>query len=163
MFAILYFPQRNFQAKLNGIHQNWKRHKCWLRVIVIVAFICYVSKISVFPILQFYLKRSTVPLLMAIRLYYLEFFRMVYIVQFILASSTLRVRFKRLNTSLELMKFDIVGKEATSIAQLYHKLCDLAEILNQTFTFHFIAIFANLLVRTSSIFYFESFAHFSIS
>lgn len=155
--------KKYFQAKLIGIHQNWKRHKCGLRVIVFVAFVCFVSKISVFPILQLYLKRSTVPLLMTIRLYYFEFFRMVYIVQFILASSALQVRFRKFNKNLEIMKFDIGGKEATSLAQLYHKLCDTAEILNETFTFHFIAIFANLLVRMTNNLNFESFAYFFIS
>lgn len=88
---------------------------------------------------------------------------MVYVVQFILALSTLRMRFRKLNKSVEIMKFDIGGKEAVLISRLYHKLCDIAEILNETFTFHFIAIFANLLVRMAIDFYFESFAYFSTS
>lgn len=83
---------------------------------------------------------------MAIRLYYIEFFRMVYVVQFILASSTLQVRFWKFNKRIEATKFDIHGKEVANIAQLYHQLCNIVEILNGIFTFHFIAIFANLLV-----------------
>lgn len=84
---------------------------------------------------------------MLIRLYYLQFFRMIYVVQFILASLTLHVRFKKLNDNLEIVISDFDGKDAFNTAQLYHKLCDLAEMLNATFTFHLIAIFANLLVR----------------
>lgn len=141
---------QNFQAKLIGINQNWRRHKILSFVIAITAFFCFLLKISIFPLIQFYFKLPGIPVLMSIRLYYFEFFRMLYVVQFIMASLALQVRFRKLNENLEITRSDFDGKDALNIARLYHMLCDLAELLNATFSFHFIAIFANLLVKISS-------------
>lgn len=72
---------------------------------------------------------------------------MVYVVQFILACLALRERFGKLNGALEVVKLGFDGKDIVILGQLYHKLCDAIQVLNETFTFHFITIFLNLIVN----------------
>ena len=81
--------------------------------------------------------------------------RTLYIAQLSLACLSIQKRFKVLNNSLVEMIRKENFKFMTSLSNLnirkaYHDLCNLIDIINETFTFHFILLFPNVLVRTIS-------------
>lgn len=85
---------------------------------------------------------------------YINTFRMFYVGQFILASLAIQSRFYELNQQIKIpvLSFDIktvapCNSENYRIGRIYHKLCDGIEIINETFTAHFIFLFTNGLVR----------------
>lgn len=99
-----------------------------------------------YSFLQPFFDLPQLPFLFYGRFFFIEFYRMIYVIQFTLACAALRERFKKLNNLLKIVKLDVDGKEIVTVGQLYHKLCDAIEVLNESFTFHFITIFLNLIV-----------------
>lgn len=94
---------------------------------------------------------------------YLNFFRIFYSVQFILACLAVRIRFKAFNQSLTLCltqskcghegDVEAVAFDDLSISKstkIFHSLSDAIEIINGTFTFHLVIIISILLVRIES-------------
>lgn len=90
---------------------------------------------------------------------YLNFFRLFYSVQFILACLTIRIRFKAFNQSLTpCLTQSKCGHEGDVEAaalddlsilkstKIFHSLSDAIEIINGTFTFHLVIIISLLLV-----------------
>lgn len=84
-----------------------------------------------------------------------DLLRMFFIAQFILACAAIHVRFKALNKELERRKVkaskEIVSKRKLSdtleMEKVFQKICDCIDIVNETFTFHFVFIFTIVLVN----------------
>jgi hypothetical protein len=66
-------------------------------------------------------------------------------IQFVLVTSTLTSRFQALSEHLDAssqVKFVISKQRRTmNIARLFDQLCDAIDIVNETFTFHFLLAF----------------------
>lgn len=79
--------------------------------------------------------------------------RHAFIAQFLLATGLVRCRFEALNENLKsyIMTSNLkvlTAKPLSTIkcGKVFHSLCDCIEIINKTFTFHFIVMIANSLV-----------------
>lgn len=84
---------------------------------------------------------------------YINIFRMFYSAQFILAASAVFSRFKALNYHLErsipISTIKIISTTNSTfhkVDKIFHELCDAIEVINKTFTCHFVFIFAICLV-----------------
>ena len=79
-------------------------------------------------------------------------FTMCFVCQFIISSLALKNRFQALNESFENFSNDEIKFvetkvfESAKFGKLFDKLCDGIEIVNETFTFQFIFLFAQMLV-----------------
>lgn len=149
-FIILKLQERlivvkKIKAATNGIQMNWKLHKRCFCAIVFSVVLVFAFVASFYSIMEFFIALPPIPLLVSSKYSFVEFFRSVYLAQFVLASSTLLVRFKTLNERIVLLNFAHSAKDASVVAQLHRQLCDGIEILNQTFTFQLIPIFAILM------------------
>ena len=83
---------------------------------------------------------------------FLDIIKITFVLQFVFAVSTIRVRFKHLNKYLRTKRRSDTSLMTTNlilfkVTTVYHKLCDSIEVLNNTFTFHFVFILLNALVR----------------
>lgn len=85
--------------------------------------------------------------------FYVSSFQAFYVAQFIVACLAMQKRFDELSISLKfsfsVSKIKIStskNHEFLKFGKLFHNLCDGIEILNQTFTFHFVAILMNIVV-----------------
>lgn len=105
----------------------------------------------------------TIGLASSIRFGYMNLSKIVYVTQFVLACSAVRQRFKILNQHLE-YPFLIGGLTTVSskqmkskeVGRLFHRLCDAIKLINSTFTFPFVVIFSNLMVRLIILFVYYS-------
>lgn len=88
---------------------------------------------------------------------YINTFRLFYLVQFSLASFAVRLRFKALNEKIKeqfltklssncFKALDVKSSDIFKLGNVFHKLCDAIEIINETFTFHFVLLFMVILV-----------------
>jgi hypothetical protein len=92
-------------------------------------------------------KFDLVQIIRSVSFSYINFYRAIYIVQFILSSATVKIRFAAFNRSLTLNRiFKLKLLEDLNHRKLYHSLCDAIDILNQTFTFQLVLIFMGLIV-----------------
>lgn len=130
-----------------NIHVNWKQHKRFFKLFIILEILYNTATHSSFPIICRIIGIPSMALLTLLRYSYIVVFRTTYIVQYILACFVVQTRFCRLNNSIGNENFAFKSRDVVKIGQLYHKLCDSVDILNETFTFHFIMIFTNALVR----------------
>lgn len=92
-----------------------------------------------------------------------DILRVIYFAQLIIACMIIRERFEKLNEKIN--KFDSTGRisfnriqpilrysatgdiaKTQDLGKLFHSLCDGIEIVNQTFTPHFILLVSNALV-----------------
>jgi hypothetical protein len=86
-----------------------------------------------------------------------------YTLQFIVAVSAIRLRFKALNVPLnqlltnEKAKFSVLKtSDVLAASKLFHDLCDLIVLFNEIFTFHAIFIFLNSLVSLRRVWVFAA-------
>lgn len=134
---------------MNGIQMDWKLQKRCFRAISVAVVASYLFTASLYSILEFLVEIPPIPIMMSSKYSFVEFFRSIYLTQFVLASLTLLLRFKSLNNRIGNSTTEFNIKDTTVIAQLYRQLCEGIEILNETFTFHLIPIFASLIVSSS--------------
>lgn len=113
-----------------------------------------ISIFVVFYLLGFGLTTTAASALMTFNIIYTTLLKGFYIVQFILATWMLQVRFQALNEYLSGENSLGVRKVSTTkyfptlkLVMIYHNLCDAIEIVNETFTLHLAAIFLNFMVR----------------
>lgn len=133
---------------------DYKTHKVYL-LISIFIYVSFGTILSLtFPLSQLILApNKSIRLVITFCFAYIHIFMSFYTFQFIIASSSIRLRFQLLNarfkseTSWGNVKivapknFDLV--EASNY---FHHLCDGIETFNQTFTFHTVCIFMQLMV-----------------
>lgn len=84
--------------------------------------------------------------------------RQWFVVQFVLACVFVRTRFCALNeyirrsTSMRNKKlFETKSLSTLKVGRVFHSLADSVEIINETFTFHFILILAIILVSSTKV------------
>jgi uncharacterized membrane protein YbhN (UPF0104 family) len=85
------------------------------------------------------------------------FLKLFFVSQFWFVSFAVRLRFEIFNNYLrrEICRKICNNWKAKSLSthklgRIFHSLCDSIDIINDTFTFHFIFIFTNILVRQFS-------------
>jgi hypothetical protein len=91
---------------------------------------------------------------------FMNLVRDIYFIQFLFAASSIKRRFRQLNEALSSMtnmkkigNFQMIEtkvKRTILIVELYQDLCDAVEIVNQSFTFHFIGIFLGFMVKNQT-------------
>lgn len=128
---------------------DWKQHKCFFKLFISSAILTTVIIFSLFPIICRILGEPSMAVITTLRYLYIEFYRLVYLIQFVLACFVVQSRFSCFNGLISSEEFTLKSKNVVALGQLYHKLCDSIDILNDTFTFHFIPIFSNGLVTKS--------------
>lgn len=78
---------------------------------------------------------------------YINLFRYLYSSQFVLASIAVRSRFEAINERLGSSMKPERAKLLHAVGPLYHRLCDVIELINRTFTMHLVIVLTLVLVR----------------
>lgn len=78
---------------------------------------------------------------------YINIFRYLYSSQFVLASIVVRSRFEAINERLSSGMKSERAKLLNTVGPLYHRLCDVIELINRTFTMHLVIVLTVVLVR----------------
>lgn len=137
---------------------DYKLHRrivyCSIILSILFSLSMPISIFVVFYLLGFGLTTTAASALMTFNIIYTTLLKGFYIVQFILATWMLQVRFQGLNEYLSGENSLGVRKVSTTkyfptlkLVMIYHNLCDAIEIVNETFTLHLAAIFLNFMVR----------------
>lgn len=134
-----------------NVHVNWKLHKRFFKFFVTLAVLYSSVTYFSFPIVSHVFGLSSMSSMTFFRYAYIEIFRWIYLIQYVLACFVVQTRFYRFNGLVGSGYFTLKSRDVVKVGQLFHKLCDSIDILNGTFTFHFIAIFTNALVRKTEI------------
>lgn len=140
-----------FKATSNGIRLNWKFQKRCFWAIFVSVVLLYLSVAVSYSILEVFVELPEIPFVMSCKYSFVEFYRLIYLTQFVLASAAILLRFKKLNHCLENWNFGFDGKDTFTIAQLHRQLSDGIDILNETFTFQLIPIFASIIVSLTRV------------
>lgn len=136
---------------------NHRAHKKYVYGAIVVIISVAVKMISTMPIVFLFFNSWDALQGSVVLCYsYINFFRMFYTMQFILASLAIRSRFKVLNNYLNysttFKDFRIIAMKGSKnfwLLRHYHSLCDGIDIINRTFTSHFILLFAISLVSNN--------------
>lgn len=135
---------------------NYKSHRTFVRFGLFVSAFLHVTMSAAQPIVYaaFGLKQSNVSIFISYNI--VNFLRLFFVMQFCFACNAIRKRFSALNVCLEkaiLKKFvSTMDSSSSSFGKIYQSLCDEIENINETFTFHFIFVFGNILVDSTYIF-----------
>lgn len=85
---------------------------------------------------------------------FIDLFRCLYVAQLFLSCKCLQIRFHRLNETLNSSNnnsnVSIISEKVSmnwKFGKVYYGLCDGIDILNDSFTFHFVFLFTSILVR----------------
>jgi hypothetical protein len=109
--------------------------------ITITAFSCY----SLLAVLR-YSQGFSYPFDAEFRSLFNHYFKFFFFSQFVFVSSILRSRFKALNDHLAKTKMK-ENPAKLRYGEVFNLLSDGIEIVNSTFTFHFVLLFATFFVR----------------
>lgn len=133
-----------------GISMNWKQQKLAVfHILVFAVPIAVFLSCHNFTVNEIF-GLEHVALTTLFRYAYIFCFHIIYVLQFVLPCMAIIFRFKNLNHHLESSANVYMPHETNEICQLYHKLCDGVEIINQTVTFPIAPIFIIILVRLIS-------------
>lgn len=85
---------------------------------------------------------------------FVDLFKCLYVTQLFLGCKCLQIRFEMLNKTLNSSNTNsnvsIISEKVSmnwKFGKVYYKLCDGIDILNDSFTFHFVFLFSSILVR----------------
>lgn len=143
-----------FQFKVCNIEVDHKTHKkfAFLTIFIVITTTAIIS--SFMPLLYIFNGHADATTVDAnLKIIFTHLIKLVYNAQFILAILVIQTRFKALNHNLETSNCIKNAKNSVEllnnlkIVKVYHKLCDGIEVINETFTCHFIFMFAYSLVR----------------
>lgn len=141
-----------FKARDMNIQLNFKVQRRYVFLVIFLTCLLPFLLSASNPIYMLVLGNE-VKISLVFYFFYVHFHRSFYIAQFVLACSAMQLRFKELNNNLNfsfsVTEIKIVASknyDLFKVGKLFHDLCDGIEILNQTFTFHLIAILMNTMV-----------------
>lgn len=135
------FLHFNFQAGMACQLFNYKLHRKFAHFILFCIFLDLVLTTCPSFVISFLTgEQFNFEFLETARFISNNIFRAFYVGQFVLIIAAVQVRFRRLN--------QIISRDSNKfkIEKLYHKLCDIIELINENFTIHFVPIFSILLV-----------------
>lgn len=135
--ANVVFMIKNFEGCCEGDWNDLKLRRRCFYVIVTSVVLSYTFMASLYTIMKFSLNFPC-------KYSFVEFFWSMNLTQFVLVSSMFRTRFKALNERIVHLNFIHSAKDPNIVAQLHRQLFDGIDILNQTFTFQLLPIFASL-------------------
>lgn len=146
------------QAKLFNIRMNYKQHRFFIYATFMVSVVIFAAMTLIHPI-YFVIagdawKINVLNLLTNSGTFLVK---ISFSVQLVLACLTVQRRFKALNVHLKASQPQVTKanwklssygcSEHLKIRKVYFKLCDCIDVINETFTFHMIFLFAVFLVR----------------
>lgn len=132
-------------------HKTHKKY-IFIAISIFIAFVFVLS--SSYPLSQLILApNKSLKFVMTFSFAYIHIFMNFYTFQFIVVNSAIWLRFKALNskfkTKFPRQNVKIVAAKNFDLVQAsnyFHNLCDGIEIINNTFTFHAVFIFMQLMV-----------------
>lgn len=140
----------DMQAVRIGIRSNWKQQRRGVLVVLLISAPVAILLSLYNPIVNYFFEIEQMAVTTVFRYTYIFCFHTAYVIQFIFPCAAIIVRFKKLNRHIESSANAFVLHETNEMCQLYHKLCDGIEIINQTVTFPFVPLFMLTLVRLIS-------------
>lgn len=140
------FQLFNPQFKSLHIKVDYKKHSktSWIAVFLVISTATLITCLS--PIMVSGSYKSPISIRTTFRFFYGHFMKLFYISQFILASFAVGKRFELLNKSLETCGKNLQIDELKFL-NVFHKLCDGIEVVNDSFTFNLVFVFGYIMVR----------------
>jgi hypothetical protein len=132
------------------IQTPYKKQKAFVKAIVLTAFISLLlitfSPVSIVALKGFSERINALAIMCWGTLY---FTRIFFVTQLYLACICIRKRFEGLNNKLDWLVRQKSPKIVDwRLGKLYNELCDVIDILNETFTAPFVFIFPNILIKS---------------